>query len=234
MKTQRRWSVSRHAPQAPRTGPRAQGNKYSYGILQFKGKYKTEKEFDRKVDKCLALEVIMAGDKIYSFPVEGYLYEGQPTWHADDDGEYYASSITLFEAPNDALEIAFSAGAPESLTTGMYYVRDGKMTCERYTVYHVLFDENLPLWKKEAAQLQKLYDAYVSGSKHKFCKYRWIDIDGDEKDEVWVRAADDKHGALFKQIGGKWKLLAIEDGGENTLDEILPEGIGIWWIDIMK
>ena len=219
---------------AERSHLAAQGNKYSYGILQFKGKYKTEKEFDRKVDKCLALEVIMAGDKIYSFPVEGYLYEGQPTWHADDDGEYYASNITLFEAPNDALEIAFSAGAPESLTTGMYYVRDGKMTCERYAVYHVLFDENLPLWKKEAAQLQKLYDAYVSGSKHKFCKYRWIDIDGDEKDEVWVRAADDKHGALFKQIGGKWKLLAIEDGGENTLDEILPEGIGIWWIDIMQ
>ena len=212
----------------------AQGNKYSYGVLQFAGKYKTVKEFGEKADKCLALEVLMAGDKVYSFPVEGYLYGGQPSWHAEDDGEYFPCSITLFEAPNDALEIAFTQGAPESITTGMFYVRDGKMTQQKYTVYHAMNDENMPLWKKDAAQLQKLYDAYVKSSKHKFSKYRWIDVDNDEKDEVWVRAEDDTHGALFKQIGGKWKLLAIEDGDENTLDEILPEGIGIWWIDIKK
>ena len=57
----------------------------------------------------------MAGDKVYSLPVEGYLYEGQCTWHADDDGEYYPSGITLFEAPDDAIEIAYVKGAPRVL-----------------------------------------------------------------------------------------------------------------------
>ena len=207
----------------------AQGNKYSYGVLQFKGKYKTVKEFGEKVDKCLALEVIMAGDKVYSFPVEGYMYEGMSTWHADDDGEYYPSHITLFEAPDSVIEIAYSKGAPESISTGMYYIQDGKMTQMRYAVYHAMVDEELPLWKKDIAQLQKLYDAYSKDKKYKFCKYRWLDIDNDDKQEVWLRADDDKHGALFAQVGGKWKLIAVEDGDQNTLDEILPEGIAIWW-----
>jgi len=191
----------------------AQGNKYSYGILQFKGKYKTDKEFGQKVDKCLALEVVMAGDKVYSLPVEGYLYEGQCTWHADDDGEYYPSGITLFEAPDDAIEIAYVKGAPESVTIGMYYIRDGKMTDEQYECYHSLIDEDQPLWKKDIAQLQKLYvaDDPRENKPHPLVKYRWIDLDNDQNQELWMRAADDKHGAFFAHVGDKWSLIACED-----------------------
>lgn len=191
----------------------AQGNKYGYGVLQFNGKYKTVKEGNEKYDKCLALEVVMAGDKVYSFPVEGYIIEGQPTWHADDDGEYYASNITLFEAPDDALEIAFVEGAPESITTGMFYIRDGKMTRQIYEIYQTMIDEELPLWKKDLAQLQKLYVADDRENKSfKLCKYRWLDLDGDGNQEVWLRAKDDKHGAFFTHEGDKWKLIATEDG----------------------
>lgn len=191
----------------------AQGNKYSYGILQFKGKYKTDKEFGQKVDKCLALEVVMAGDKVYSLPVEGYLYEGQCTWHADDDGEYYPSGITLFEAPYDAIEIAYVKGAPESVTIGMYYICDGKMTDEQYECYHSLIDEDQPLWKKDIAQLQKLYvaDDPRENKPHPLVKYRWIDLDNDQNQELWMRAADDKHGAFFAHVGDKWSLIACED-----------------------
>ena len=209
-----------------------QGNKYSYGVLQFAGKYRTVKEYGEKVNKCLALEVIMAGDKVYSFPVEGHIIDGQPTWHADDDGEYYASDITLFEAPDSTLEVAFIKWAPESCTTGMFYIRDGKMTQQIYTIFHALNDEDEPLWRKDIAQMTKLYEAFSpENKKHKFVKYRWIDVNDDNKDEIWLRAEDDKHGALFTRVGGKWKLMAAEDGAENTLDEILPEGIAIWWRD---
>ena len=174
----------------------------------------------------------MAGDKVYSFPVEGYLIDGTPTWHADDDGEYYASDITLFEAPDSALEVTFIKWAPESCTTGMYYIRDGKMTQQIYTIFHSMIDEDEPLWRKDIAQMTKLYEAFsAENKKHKFVKYRWIDVNDDDKDEIWLRAEDDKHGALFTRVGGKWKLMAAEDGGENTLDEILPEGIAIWWRD---
>ena len=197
----------------------SQGNKYSYGILQFKGKYKTEKEFGQKVDKCLALEVVMAGDKVYSFPVEGYIYEGMSTWHADDDGEYYGCQITLFEAPDDAIEIAYIEGAPESITTGMFYIREGKMTRERYEVYHVMVDENAPLWKKDIAEVMKLYVA-DNPSAHKgakFAKFRWLDIDTDNNDELWIRSADDKHGAFFNRINGKWGLIASE-GADHKVE----------------
>ena len=196
-----------------------QGNKYSYGVLQFKGKYKTVKEGSEKVDKCLALEVIIAGDKVYSYPVEGYMYEGMSTWHADDDGEYQPSDITLFEAPDDAIEIAYIEGAPESITTGMYYIRDGKMTRERYEVFHALVDENAPLWKKDIAEVMKLYVA-DNPSAHKgakFAKFRWLDIDTDNNDELWIRSADDKHGAFFNRINGKWGLIASE-GADHKVE----------------
>ena len=190
----------------------SQGNKYSYGILQFKGKYKTVKEGSEKVDKCLALEVVTSGDKVYSFPVEGNIYDGMCTWHADDDGEYYGSEVTLFEAPDDVIEIAYVKGAPESFTTGMYYIRDGNMTCERYEVYHAMIDEEEPLWKKDVAELQKLFVAANKDNKgHKLCKYRWIDIDNDDTQELWMRAADDKHGALFCKGSGKWQVIGCEN-----------------------
>ncbi len=199
-----------------------QGNKYSYGVLQFKGKYKTVKEGSEKVDKCLALEVIIAGDKVYSYPVEGYMYEGMSTWHADDDGEYHPSDITLFEAPDDAIEIAYAEGAPESITTGMYYIRDGKMTRERYEVYHALIDEEVPLWKKDAAELQKLFVAAHRDNKNqKLVKYRWIDVDSDGEQELWMRAADNKHGALFCKGSGKWQVIGCENadfGAEFRMD----------------
>ena len=160
----------------------------------------------------------MAGDKVYSFPVEGYIYEGMSTWHADDDGEYYGCQITLFEAPDDAIEIAYIEGAPESITTGMYYIRDGKMTRERYEVYHTLVDESAPLWKKDVAEMMKLYVA-DNPSAHKgakFAKFRWLDIDTDNNDELWIRSADDKHGAIFNRINGKWGLIATEGSGHKV------------------
>ena len=211
-----------------------QGNKYSYGVMQFAGTYKTVKENGEKYQKALALEVILTPDAVYSFPVEGYIIDGQPTWNADDDGEYAPSMITLFEAPDSTLEIAFAKWAPESCTTGMYYVRNGEMTREQYECYQTMIDEQRPLWKKDLAQLQKLFDNYVGGHKHQLVKYRWIDIDEDEKDEIWLRAADDVNGALFKQVGGKWKLLGYEDRDKNSVMDILPEGVGIWWINVQE
>ena len=212
----------------------AKNDRYSYGVLQFKGKYKTVKEYGQKTDKCLALEVVTDGDKVYSFLVEGYIIDGMYTWHADDDGEYYPSDITMFEAPKDGLEIAFVKGAPESITTGMYYIRDGKMTQDKYAVYHAMVDEDLPLWKKDIAQMQKLYlaaDRYENAD-HKLCKYRWIDLDGDNQQEIWLRAEDDEHGAFFYREGGKWKLIATENGRMNPVFLFSYDRAGVGYLVI--
>ena len=188
-------------------------DRYSYGIVQFEGAYRTKKEYGETRQTALALEVLTDGDKVYSYPVEGY-YEPKlgPTWNVDDDGEYIPSYITAFEGPN-GLECCYEHGAPESLTVGMFYIVNGKMVMEEYEMYHVLIDENVPLWKKDIAQMRKLYEAKDRDNKnYKLTKYRYLYLDNDyDHPQVWMRAADDKHGAIFINTNGKWQLIGTED-----------------------
>ena len=180
------------------------GDRYQYGVLQFKPK-------DKKV---YALEVVTDGDKVYSYPVEGYYDESDSnsTWNVDDGGEYASSCIdAAFEGP-DGLEFTFEHRAPESATVGMFYLRDGKLVREEYEVYHQLIDESRPLWKKDIAKLRKLYldDDPHENKNYKLTKYRWIDIDDDNNEELWMRDADDKHGALFTMKSDDIRLIGVE------------------------
>ena len=180
------------------------GDRYTYGVLQFKPK-------DKKV---FALEVVTDGDKVYSYPVEGHYDENNnnSTWNVDDDGEYFSSIIgAAFEGP-DGLEFTFEHRAPESATVGMFYLRDGKLVREQLECYHQLVDEQTPLWKKDIATCRKLYlkDDPHENKNYKLTKYRWIDIDNDFVEELWMRDADDKHGALFTFKGDDIKLIGVE------------------------
>ena len=180
------------------------GDRYTYGVLQFKPK-------DKKV---FALEVVTDGDKVYSYPVEGHYEENNnnSTWNVDDDGEYFSSIIgAAFEGP-DGLEFTFEHRAPESATVGMFYLRDGKLVCEKLECYHQLVDEQTPFWKKDIATCRNLYlkDDPHENKNYKLTKYRWIDIDNDFIEELWMRDADDKHGALFTFKGGDIKLIGVE------------------------
>jgi hypothetical protein len=180
------------------------GDRYTYGVLQFKPK-------DKKV---FALEVVTDGDKVYSFPVEGNYdaSEANSTWNVDDGGEYFSSRIgAAFEGP-DGLEFTYEHRAPESATVGMFLLRDGKLLREEYECYHQLIDESRPLWKKDIATLRKLYldDDPHENKYYKLTKYRWIDIDDDMNEELWMRDKDDKHGALFTVKGDDIKLIGVE------------------------
>ena len=178
--------------------------RYQYGILQFKPKGK----------KVYALEVVTDGDKVYSIPVEGQ-YDGEDmnsTWNVDDGGEYASSGIgAAFEGP-DGLEFTFEHRAPESATVGMFRLHDGKLERETLEVYHQLVDESRPLWKKDIATLRKLYldnDPHANKS-YQLTKYRWIDIDDDFNEELWMRDKDDLHGALFTVKGDDIRLIGVE------------------------
>ncbi|MBQ8988408.1 MAG: hypothetical protein IJ067_01790 [Prevotella sp.] len=194
------------------------GDRYVYGVVQFKGEYKKpgvkpdSQGYERKY--ALALEVITDGDKIYSFPVEGG-YDDQygPTWNADDEGQYIESSLVAFEGPNGP-EFAYWHGAPESLTVGMYYIRNEKLIQQQYACYHTLIDENTPLWEKDLAQMRKLYlEADAQENKdYNLTRYRTIDIDEDGVEEFWLRDKDDKHGAIFTMKDGKISLVGVENG----------------------
>ena len=180
------------------------GDRYKYGILQFKPKGKN----------VFALEVVTDGDKVYSIPVEGQ-YDEQDmnsTWNVDDGGEYASSGIgAAFEGP-DGLEFTFEHRAPESAIVGMFRLCDGKLERETLEVYHQLVDESRPLWKKDIAILRKLYldkDPHEN-KNYQLTKYRWIDIDDDFNEELWMRDKDDKHGAFFTVKDDHIQLIGVE------------------------
>ncbi|MBO7116333.1 MAG: hypothetical protein J6V87_04690 [Prevotella sp.] len=185
--------------------------RYTQGFIQFNGEFKNApKDKDRDYKKALALEVVADGDKVYAFEELGY-YEtegGYCTWNADDGGEYCPTSIrAAFEGP-DGLELCYEHGAPESSTVGIFRVRDGQLTQTEYECYHRLIDESTPLWKKDIAQLQKLF---AGSSKGSLDKYQFLYLDEDNIEEIWMRSNDDNHGAVFTFKDGKPQLVAIED-----------------------
>lgn len=189
-------------------------DRYTYGVMQFKGVYKTVKEYGEDHQKALALEVIIDGDKVYSYPVEGAIYDGMPTWNVDDEGQYIASHIPVaFDGPNGP-ELCFIHRAPESCTVGLFLIRDGKLVQLTYVGYHSMIDENTPLWKKDLSQMRKLYQEYDTHENkyYNLTRYRTIDIDEDGIEEFWLRDKDDKHGALFTLKDGKVSLIGVEDG----------------------
>lgn len=180
------------------------GDRYVYGVVQFKP----------EGSRVIALEVVVDGDKVYSYPMEGNCEEGDmnSVWNVDDGGEYFSSAVcAAFEGP-DGLEICFEHRAPESCTVGLFLLRDGKLLRDEYEVYHQMIDEQTPLWKKDLATMQKLYlenDPHENKG-YKLTKYRWIDVDYDFNEEIWLRDADDKHGALFTVKNGDIQLVGVE------------------------
>lgn len=188
--------------------------RYTQGFIQFNGEFKNApKDKNNDYKKALALEIIVDGDKVYAFEELGY-YEtegGYCTWNADDGGEYCPTTIcAAFEGP-DGLELCYEHGAPESSTVGIFRVRDGQLTQTQYECYHRMIDETTPLWKKDIAQLQKLY---LSSSSHKepLTKYQFLYLDNDNIEEIWMRTDNDQYGAVFTFKDQKPQLVAIEDG----------------------
>ena len=185
------------------------GDRYTYGVLQFWGEYLHPKKDKGDYGTSLALEIILDGDKIYSYPVEGYyLPDEGPIWHVDDGGEYFPGNImAAFQGPQGP-EFYFVHWAPESATTGRLMVRNGELDCQEYTVYHSLIDENLPVWKKDIAEMKRLYVADDPGENGGVELTKWahvyIDYDGEQ---IWISDAEEENGAFFSREDGQLKLI---------------------------
>ena len=187
------------------------GNRYTYGVLQFQGEYDNpNKEPDQDEKNSLALEIIIDGDKIYSYPVVGWFDPSfGPVWHADDGGEYFPGNIVAaFDGPQ-GLELCYVHWAPESATTGMFIINDGNLDNQEYTVYHSLIDENLPVWKKDIEEMKRLYVDDDPGENENVELTKWahvyIDYDGEQ---IWISDADENDGAFFSRENGELKLIA--------------------------
>ena len=187
------------------------GNRYTYGVLQFQGEYDNpNKEPDQDEKNSLALEIIIDGDKIYSYPVVGWFDPSfGPVWHADDGGEYFPGNIVAaFDGPQGP-ELCYVHWAPESATTGMFIINDGNLDNQEYTVYHSLIDENLPVWKKDIEEMKRLYVDDDPGENENVELTKWahvyIDYDGEQ---IWISDADENDGAFFSRENGELKLIA--------------------------
>jgi hypothetical protein len=188
--------------------------RYTQGFIQFVGEYKkAPKDPNNDYKKALALEVITDGDSIYVQERLGYYDEASKTctWNADDGGDYCPTSIqAAFEGPK-GLELCYCHGAPESVTVGMFFPRNGKLNELEYECYHALIDEQEPLWDKEIAEMQKLY--LKDGNADKDCplkKYDFLDIDNDDINEVWMCDKDERISALFTFKDRKPQLIGVE------------------------
>ena len=71
-----------------------------------------------------------------------------------------------------------------------------------------MIDEQTPLWKKDIAQMRKLFAA---SSKGTLTKYQFLYLDDDNIEEIWMRSKDDKYGAIFTFKDRKPQLIATED-----------------------
>ena len=187
------------------------GNRYTYGVMQFEGEYKnsTRKKYNPDDKSALALEIIIDGDKVYSYPIEGwYDPEFGCTWNADDGGEYFPSNIAAaFESPQ-GVEICFLHWAPESATTGLMTLNNGKLDRQEYAVYHSLIDEQIPVWKKDIEEMKKIYVDDDPGEHYDVNLTKWAHVFIDYMGEqIWISDEAEENGAFFSRENGKFELI---------------------------
>jgi hypothetical protein len=183
------------------------------GAVEFKGEYKNapKDKYDADRKSALAVEVLMDGNKVCVLEQLGYYApEYGSSWNADADGYIPNDIVAAFEGPK-GLELCYTHGAPESYCIGMLFPRDDKLVELEYEIYHSMVDEQIPVWKKDFAEMDRLYRAdEYSDSRVKFTKWAHCYVEP-ENDWIWLRDNDDKNGAFFIRKDGKFQLIAIEN-----------------------
>lgn len=220
------------------------GDRYTVGAIEFKGEYKNAPKDKYYADRkyALALELLMDGDSIYKLEQLGYYdEEWGSTWNADADGYIPNSIEAAFEGPK-GLELCYTHGAPESFVIGMLFPRDNKLIELEYECFHSLIDEEIPVWKKDLAAMDKMYHADEMGDKNvKLTKWAHCYIDYNNE-WIWMRDKDDKNGAFFIRKDDAFTLIAIENprlrpsrcenNGTNYLKLAGPAGGPSWQQEI--
>ena len=189
------------------------GNRYIHGTIQFEGQYKNAPKDPNDAERkyALALELIIDSGKVYKLEQLGYYDEEFGcVWNADADGYIPNSIEAAFEGPK-GLELCYTHSAPESFVIGMLFPRGNQLVELEYECFHTLIDEDIPIWKKDLAVMDKMYHADEMGEKDVvLTKWSHCFIDYDNE-WLWLRDKDDKNGAFFIRKDGKFLLVAIEN-----------------------
>lgn len=210
-----------------------------YGSVQFAGEWKDAPADDSR--HCLALDVLADCGRLYVAERTG-CYESPDDfgWNVDDGGEYLGNvPVAAFDGP-DGLTLCCYHQAPESLTVGVYTPRDGRLEAAYEVGYRVMIDEENPVWKKDLAEMERLYAAGTDG--HHGVKFtRWAHIPVDYANE-WIWADDGQSpptGAIFLRKDGQLKFITETsrslqptiaiDGERSYLSVSGPAGGPAWY-----
>jgi hypothetical protein len=188
-------------------------NRYIHGTVEFEGEYKNAPKDPDDPDRKfgLAVELLIDSAKVYKLEELGYYSpEWGTTWNADADGYISNDIVAAFEGPK-GLELCYTHGAPESFCIGMIYLRDGKLIEHQYEMFQTMVDEEIPVWKRDIAEMRKLYvdDSPNEREDVKLTKYAFFYLDYDNQ-WIWMRDQQDENGAFFLKKDGKFKLIAVE------------------------
>ncbi len=189
------------------------GQRYIHATVEFAGEYKNapKDKYDADCKYALALELIIDSARIYKLEQLGYYDpEWGTTWNADADGYISNDIVAAFEGPK-GLELCYTHAAPESYAVGMLFPREGSLVKVEYDIFHCMIDEEAPVWKKDLAAMQKLYDADETVDYDvQFTKWAHCHIDY-TNEWIWLRDKDDENGAFFiRQDDGTFRLIAVE------------------------
>lgn len=222
-------------------------NRYTYGTVQFKGEWKNapkNKDYpDRR--QCLAVNVLADGQKLYVNEEAGY-YESEDYygWNADDGGVYSGCPLIAAFEGNDGLTLYYYHPACESHNVGVFTLQGDRLMTTVSECFQSLVDEELPVWKKDIAEMQRIYvnEEPEKRSGVKFSKWAHVGIDYNNE-WIWVAAEDESTaGALFIRDNDRFQLVTALDkdnqasrGMKGEVSYLCiegPEGGSLWFKQI--
>jgi hypothetical protein len=123
--------------------------------------------------------------------------------------------MAAFEGPK-GLELCYTHPAPESVETGMLYPRGQKLEKQMYECYHGMIDEDIPVWKKDIAEMNKLFQQKNKIASIKLTKWAHVWM-GDDVEWIHMADKDEEYGGIFIRKNGKIQLMQVEDPKRKAL-----------------
>lgn len=112
---------------------------------------------------AMGMVAVFDGDSLYTYEDKAYYYDGEYSWHADDDGEYGPMSVYAITRGEKGLDIYSVKWACESTTPHVFMVREGQLMVFDFASYYTYYDyrpDMDPVELPQTAVLKAELDGY--------------------------------------------------------------------------
>ena len=114
-------------------------------------------------ETCLGMIAVLDGETLYTYADSAYYYEGEFTWHVDDEGEYGILTVDAIMRGESGLDIFCIDYAPESTSPGVLMARNGNLYKHTFSCYYNHIDYTPQPWPVDlpvGAELKAELDGY--------------------------------------------------------------------------